>query len=133
MRTFLYTMFLIFVSSFSSHGFAQQESEENTDRLGLDYRSFNMRSNNAEHCKQACFADSQCKAWTFVKARTIQGSHPRCWLKKSVPPPTANNCCTSGKIEIPAMPPPPPIPLPNLEGCVPLICCTKPSLDQCNP
>jgi hypothetical protein len=48
-------------------------------------------------CKQACEGDQRCVAWTLVKAG-VQGPHAICYLKDSVPPKTANACCTSGTI-----------------------------------
>jgi len=69
------------------------ELEHNTDRVGGDYQSTNMDSWSA--CATACASDAQCRAWTWVKAG-IQGPSAKCWLKSTVPPPQANDCCTSG-------------------------------------
>lgn len=70
--------------------------EANTDRPGGDFNSVNLPlGSNASACRNLCNADGTCKAWTFVKAG-FQGANPRCWLKSSVPPKVANNCCTSG-------------------------------------
>jgi hypothetical protein len=113
----------------SHDAISQQTLENNIDRPGSDYNNFNMRANNPELCKQACFADTRCKAWTFVKPNTIQGPKPRCWLKNAVPNAVNNNCCVSGVIKISPPPPPPP----DGDGCDPPICCKKPSLPQCNP
>lgn len=74
------------------------EFEQNTDRPGMDMRSFSMRPREgASACRDACIAESGCKAWTYVKARH-QGPRPRCYLKSDVPHAVANDCCTSGVI-----------------------------------
>jgi PAN domain/TIR domain len=67
----------------------------NTDLHGASYRNFELPSDNATLCQSACKADTQCLAWTAVHPG-LQGPNARCWLKNSVPPPTANSCCTSG-------------------------------------
>lgn len=70
--------------------------EPNSDRPGGDYMNMNFPSNwGAEACQALCKANGTCKAWTWVKAG-VQGANPRCWLKQSVPPKIASNCCTSG-------------------------------------
>ncbi len=107
---------------------AQQTVQNNVDRPGSDYHTFEMRANNPQQCLQACFADSQCKAWTFVKPNTIQGPKPRCWLKNAVPSPVSNACCASGVITVKPKPP-----TDGGDGCDPPICCKKPTLPQCNP
>jgi hypothetical protein len=112
----------------SNDAIAQQPTEHNIDRPGLDYDNFDMRVNNPDLCKQACFADIKCKAWTFVKPNTTQGPKPRCWLKTEVPQQVNNTCCDSGIIKVQS---PPDGDGPN--GCDPPVCCHKPSLPQCNP
>ena len=73
-----------------------QELEYNTDRPGSDYRNFEMSFRaDPELCQQACEADHDCRAFTFVKAG-VQGQRPRCWLKSSRPEPQASECCVSG-------------------------------------
>ncbi|MFC1844436.1 PAN domain-containing protein [Thermodesulfobacteriota bacterium] len=72
-----------------------QSIETNTDRPGLDYRSFDMPWDDVDICREACELDTKCKAWTYVKPN-IQGPYSRCWLKHSVPNPRPNNCCASG-------------------------------------
>jgi hypothetical protein len=67
----------------------------NTNLRGSDYRNFDLSSDNATLCQNACKADNQCLAWTYVHPGA-QSANARCWLKNSVPQPTANNCCTSG-------------------------------------
>lgn len=70
--------------------------EFNIDRRGQDYRNFNLSSADPKLCKSACDQESRCMAWTYVKPNTIQGPHPRCWLKHSIPRATKNTCCISG-------------------------------------
>ncbi len=70
--------------------------EYNTDRPGLDYKSFSLPSPNPQLCKQACSRDPMCKAWTYVKPNTIQGPRPKCWLKYDVPSPVKSRYCISG-------------------------------------
>jgi hypothetical protein len=70
--------------------------EYSIDRPGLDYRSFDLRVNNPAACRDACLGEARCQAWTFVRPNTIQGPHPRCWLKYDVPQARRNNCCVSG-------------------------------------
>ncbi len=72
------------------------ELEYDTDRPGMDYRNFDLPSNDPMLCQRACFQDPRCKAWTFVKPNTIQGPRPRCWLKYAVPPAHHATCCVSG-------------------------------------
>ena len=67
----------------------------NTDLRGSSYRNFELASDNASLCQEACTADSQCRAWTYVHPG-LQGPQARCWLKNAVPQATANSCCTSG-------------------------------------
>jgi PAN domain/TIR domain len=67
----------------------------NTDLRGSSYRSFELSSADATLCQNTCKAESQCLAWTYVHPG-VQGVNARCWLKNLIPPPSANNCCTSG-------------------------------------
>jgi hypothetical protein len=77
------------------------------DRPGQDYQNFVLRWADPTACRDACLADSRCKAWTYVHPNTIQGPQPRCWLKHGIPQATANNCCVSGvkAIQQPVIPP----------------------------
>lgn len=70
--------------------------EQNTDRAGQDYRSFDLSEANPGLCLTACEMEAQCVAWTFVKPGVQHPTNARCWLKNTVPPPTNNACCTSG-------------------------------------
>lgn len=70
--------------------------EPNVNRHGSDYRDFALDA-KAEFglCQKACEDDSQCRAFTFVKAG-IQGSAPHCWLKNTVPQTYPDTTCISG-------------------------------------
>jgi hypothetical protein len=73
--------------------------EKNTDRPGGDYDNFAMERPQAAQCRAACKADTQCKAYTYVKPG-IQGPDARCWLKYTVPEKVESDCCESGvKVE----------------------------------
>ncbi|RWM38868.1 PAN domain-containing protein [Mesorhizobium sp.] len=72
-------------------------AETGVDRPGYDYDRFDLEATIAGFgpCKSACEADTNCKAWTYVKSG-VQGPKAICWLKSAVPPPTPNGCCVSG-------------------------------------
>jgi hypothetical protein len=69
--------------------------ENNVDRTGSDYASFNLGTADPNLCEQACAGDPDCKAFTYVRPG-YQGPNARCWLKNAVPPQTQANCCISG-------------------------------------
>lgn len=69
--------------------------EYNTDRMGSDYRNFDLTRANPALCQTRCSREARCKAWTYVKPG-IQGPKARCWLKTSVPVAKPNACCVSG-------------------------------------
>ncbi len=69
--------------------------EENTDRFGSDYYSFEMTNPDAMVCMQACKDDSNCISYTYVKPG-YQGVNAICYLKNEAPEKTANDCCDSG-------------------------------------
>jgi hypothetical protein len=73
------------------------EIETNTNRVGGDYKDFEMEPSIAGFgsCQSSCEFDLQCKAWTFVKSG-LQGPKAHCWLKNSEPTASNNNCCVSG-------------------------------------
>lgn len=70
--------------------------EWNVDRTYLSYQNFALPSDDPKACQDACENDPPCKAWTYVRPNTIQGSQPRCWLKNTVPAPQPATCCVSG-------------------------------------
>jgi hypothetical protein len=69
--------------------------EENTDRMGMNIKSFDLSNADPLMCRQACAENPDCKAFTYVKPG-YQGNNARCYLKSSVPDATSNDCCTSG-------------------------------------
>jgi len=69
--------------------------EPNTDRPGADYRSFELRSPVPEQCRDACWNEVQCRAFTYVRPGA-QAPHARCVLKNAVPPARPADCCLSG-------------------------------------
>ena len=95
--------------------------ESDTDRPGIDYRSFDLSEPRPELCRQACVQEHQCKSFTYVKPG-IQGPDARCWLKSGVPATVKSSCCISGvkisKEEI--TPIPIPGPQPSKEDMTPI-------------
>ena len=85
--------------------------EGNTDRPGMDYRSFDLPAADPKLCQSACAGEANCKAFTYVRPG-VQGPSARCWLKSSVPNTVNNDCCVSGVKTTPPLPPPPLPPLP---------------------
>jgi hypothetical protein len=75
----------------------QSSVEGGTNRMGSDYNNFDLSGADPNACESACLADQTCKAWTYVRPG-VQGDNAKCWLKSEVPDPTADDCCTSGKI-----------------------------------
>jgi PAN domain len=85
------------VAFFGISGTALAQSDTfspNTDRFGSDFRNIAING-DAKACMSLCVRESQCRAWTFVKAG-IQGPSARCFLKNPAPAPSPNPCCTSG-------------------------------------
>jgi len=74
---------------------AGRSAEMNTNRGGGDYTSMDLSAPDPGLCEAACAGDGRCQAWTYVQPG-VQGPSARCWLKDSVPPPTADGCCVSG-------------------------------------
>jgi hypothetical protein len=70
--------------------------EENTDRPGMNYRSYYTGS-DYHSCYNDCANDPNCKAFTYVKPG-FRGpnSQPECWLKDGVPDPVSQEYCVSG-------------------------------------
>ena len=73
-----------------------KEVEVGIDRLGGDYKSFNLPYPDYRLCQKACDKDRKCKAWTYVIPFTIQGPIPKCWLKSQIPNALKNDACISG-------------------------------------
>lgn len=74
---------------------AYRAFERGYNRPGADYRSFDLPAPNPEMCREACYREPQCVAFTYVHPR-VQGPNARCWLKGSVPPANPDGCCISG-------------------------------------
>lgn len=69
--------------------------ENNIDRPGSDYSSFNLGNPDPNTCSNLCAGDPDCKAFTYVKPG-YQGNNARCWLKNAVPDQKQADCCISG-------------------------------------
>ena len=69
--------------------------EQDTNRMGQDYRGFDLPSPDPGLCRADCLRETQCKAFTYVKPGH-QGPAARCWLKHTAPVPSPNACCVSG-------------------------------------
>ena len=70
--------------------------EPSTNRYGGDYAGIALWDGaDPFECSKLCHNDANCAAWSYVEAG-IQGPVPMCWLKNTVPEPSANVCCTSG-------------------------------------
>src|SRR5262245_53846296 len=65
------------------------------DRPGQDIDDFDLMAADPWLCDQACRANPNCKAWTYVKPNTDQGPRPRCWLKDAIPEAVPDTCCVS--------------------------------------
>ena len=74
---------------------ATRQWEPRTDRPGMNYRSFDLPAPRPELCRDACWREPQCRAFTYVRPG-VQGPSARCWLKNPVPPARLNDCCLSG-------------------------------------
>ncbi|XXF76996.1 PAN domain-containing protein [Myxococcaceae bacterium GXIMD 01537] len=79
--------------------------EQDTDRPGADYRRFDVATEDARLCRDACAKESACVAFTLVRAN-VHGPSAYCTLKNRAPAPQANNTkCVSGiKQEWPVSP-----------------------------
>ncbi len=71
------------------------EREHDKDRLGGDYRGFDVRTDHIDDCEDACKSDTKCAAWTYVKPG-VQRPQARCYLKSVIPAASDNECCVSG-------------------------------------
>ena len=77
--------------------------EMSTDRVGGDYRSFEVKAEDkekrpsAETCKQACQADDKCRAFTYARPGYV-GKAARCFLKNDIKPPLRRPGFSSGVV-----------------------------------
>lgn len=69
--------------------------ETDVNRLGNDYRAFDLSTPDPELCRAECDADARCKAFTYVKPG-LQGPSAKCWLKDPVSAARPEGCCVSG-------------------------------------
>lgn len=70
--------------------------ELGTNRYGGDYAGIELWTGaDPFECSKLCYNDPVCVSWSYVEAG-IQANVPMCWLKNTVPEPSADNCCTSG-------------------------------------
>ncbi|MGO4713175.1 PAN domain-containing protein [Bradyrhizobium sp. 2TAF24] len=70
-------------------------AQTNFDRPGGDYMHSPVPSGDPADCALQCERDRRCRAWSF-NYPTYAAAEAVCWLKSSVPPRVANNCCVSG-------------------------------------
>src|SRR6202043_344604 len=47
------------------------EREHDKDRYGGDYKYIDITTDHIEDCEGACKADTECAAWTYVKAGAV--------------------------------------------------------------
>ncbi len=76
--------------------------EQSTDRYGGDFRSFDIKPEDkkpvsSEQCRQACQADSKCRAWTYARPGYV-GRAARCFLKNDIKPPHRKPGFSSGVV-----------------------------------
>ena len=70
-------------------------AQANFDRPGGDYQNSPVPSGDPAECALVCERDRRCRAWSFSYPN--EPSHAAvCWLKNSVPPRMADDCCVSG-------------------------------------
>jgi hypothetical protein len=68
------------------------------DRAGGDYKSMDLPADpTGKSCQRACEAESECRAWTYVRPGYI-GPNAVCYLKNRVTPPRHKPCCLSGVV-----------------------------------
>ena len=70
--------------------------ELNTDRPGSDITTLELDKPKALLCHDACQANNECTAWTYVKPGIITAK-AHCRLKNAVPDPKRSSCCISGR------------------------------------
>ncbi|QIG95446.1 MULTISPECIES: PAN domain-containing protein [unclassified Bradyrhizobium] len=72
--------------------------ETSIDRLGGDYKNFELKSSDGdEACQAACTADNKCRAWTYARPG-YAGRDAHCFLKKDIKPPRRKAGFTSGVV-----------------------------------
>jgi len=72
--------------------------EISIDRLGGDYRNFDLKSSDGDDaCKAACVGDNKCRAWTYARPGYV-GKEAHCFLKKDIKPPRRKAGFISGVV-----------------------------------
>jgi 1-phosphatidylinositol phosphodiesterase len=69
--------------------------EFNVNRPGQDYYSFEPTEATSRKCLEACFNQTACKAFTYIRPSSSVPKG-RCYLKNGVPAPEANDYTDSG-------------------------------------
>ncbi len=69
--------------------------EQDTDRMGMDYRRIELTVSDPLLCQSACMAESGCQSFTYVKPG-LHAANAVCYLKNGTPNPAPNSCCISG-------------------------------------
>src|SRR6202045_2206906 len=87
----------LMVLAFSATAIATRpaQAQTNFDRPGSDYQSSPVESGDPADCALMCERDKRCRAWSF-NYPTYSDTGAVCWLKGTVPPRVADNCCVSG-------------------------------------
>lgn len=80
---------LLFAGAASADQYHSLTMEFGADRMGSDYKSLELTTNDPLACQVQCAQDSTCKAYTFVPAGILtfesRGPVPRCYLKNAEP------------------------------------------------
>jgi PAN domain len=74
---------------------AYRKFEGGFTRPGADYRTFDLPAANPEMCREICYREPRCAAFTYVHPHVV-GPWARCSLKSAAPPAMPNGCCISG-------------------------------------
>jgi hypothetical protein len=69
--------------------------DDNTNRAYSDYRNFSVSVPHVEQCQETCTADSNCRAWAYVRP-DAPGKSATCYLKNAIPAAFHDDCCISG-------------------------------------
>ena len=71
--------------------------ETRINRPGSDYKNFDTLGGSTDwnDCQAACAQDDACGSWTYVR-RGVQGPKGKCWLKRGVARPVADQNTVSG-------------------------------------
>lgn len=74
-----------------------QGLQSGINRYGGDYNNAwnEPGGGDAGSCAARCEQDAQCRSFSWVRPG-VQGPVSRCWLKRTVPQASNNDCCVSG-------------------------------------